>query len=153
VTRRLPVTWFDAMTPPRRPRRSPLPPLPRRPCLRRRRARLRLWFQACRRAFNSLLQLSSIYLSPDPPRQGGSAPTLPDLGSSGVPLYFCSFVRGPRDTYLTLAQAGVPLHSTRMELEDIPFQILQEITNNFSEERKLGEGSFGDVYRVTSAHA
>jgi len=37
-----------------------------------------------------------------------------------------------------------------MELEDIPFQILQEITNNFSEEWKLGEGSFGDVYRAVT---
>jgi len=37
-----------------------------------------------------------------------------------------------------------------MELEEVPFKILQEITNDFSEERKLGEGSFGDVYRAVT---
>ena len=40
-----------------------------------------------------------------------------------------------------------------MELEEVPFKILQEITNDFAEERKLGEGSFGDVYRVTFGQA
>jgi len=35
-----------------------------------------------------------------------------------------------------------------MELEVLPFQVLREITDDFSEERKLGEGAFGVVYRV-----
>ena len=36
-----------------------------------------------------------------------------------------------------------------MDLEDeIPFQILREITDGFSEERKLGQGAFGVVYKV-----
>ena len=30
-----------------------------------------------------------------------------------------------------------------MELEDVSFQFLQEITDGFSEERILGEGAFG----------
>jgi len=31
--------------------------------------------------------------------------------------------------------------------DDIPFQFLREITDNFSEERKLGQGAFGVVYK------
>ncbi|CAL4994030.1 unnamed protein product [Urochloa decumbens] len=31
--------------------------------------------------------------------------------------------------------------------DDVPFHILREITDDFSEERKLGEGSFGVVYK------
>lgn len=30
---------------------------------------------------------------------------------------------------------------------DLPFELLQGITNNFSEERKIGQGGFGDVYK------
>ncbi|CAL4994009.1 unnamed protein product [Urochloa decumbens] len=37
-----------------------------------------------------------------------------------------------------------------MEPEDVTFQFLREITDNFSEERKIGEGSFGVVYRGTT---
>ena len=35
-----------------------------------------------------------------------------------------------------------------MDAEDIPFQILQEITDGFSEGRILGQGAFGVVYKV-----
>ena len=36
-----------------------------------------------------------------------------------------------------------------MDSEDeIPFQILREITDGLSEERKLGQGAFGVVYKV-----
>ena len=35
-----------------------------------------------------------------------------------------------------------------MEPEDVTFQLLEEITDGFSKERKLGEGAFGVVYRV-----
>ncbi|CAL5053465.1 unnamed protein product [Urochloa decumbens] len=34
-----------------------------------------------------------------------------------------------------------------MELEDVTFQFLREITDDFSEEQKLGEGAFGVVYK------
>ncbi|KAJ1265022.1 hypothetical protein BS78_08G046200 [Paspalum vaginatum] len=34
-----------------------------------------------------------------------------------------------------------------MELEDVTFQLLEEITDGFSEERKIGDGAFGVVYR------
>ncbi|TVU50753.1 hypothetical protein EJB05_02142, partial [Eragrostis curvula] len=34
-----------------------------------------------------------------------------------------------------------------MEPEDVSFQILKEITNGFSELLKLGEGTFGEVYK------
>ncbi|XP_039778253.1 putative receptor-like protein kinase At4g00960 [Panicum virgatum] len=34
-----------------------------------------------------------------------------------------------------------------MELEDLSFQFLREITDDFSEKRKLGEGAFGVVYK------
>jgi len=34
-----------------------------------------------------------------------------------------------------------------MELEDVSFQFLQEITDGFSENRILGEGAFGVVYK------
>ena len=40
-----------------------------------------------------------------------------------------------------------------MELEDLSFQFLQEITDGFSEERVLGEGTFGVVYKVRFVHA
>ncbi|KAF8655107.1 hypothetical protein HU200_061240 [Digitaria exilis] len=30
----------------------------------------------------------------------------------------------------------------------IPFHLLEEITNGFSEERELGSGAFGKVYMV-----
>ena len=30
----------------------------------------------------------------------------------------------------------------------LPFSILQSITEGFSEERKIGEGGFGEVYKV-----
>jgi len=39
-----------------------------------------------------------------------------------------------------------------MDAEDIAFQILREITDGFSEERKLGQGAFGVVYRVRIGH-
>ncbi|XP_066358030.1 cysteine-rich receptor-like protein kinase 7 [Miscanthus floridulus] len=34
-----------------------------------------------------------------------------------------------------------------MEPEDLTFQLLQEITDDFSEERRIGAGSYGDVYK------
>lgn len=40
-----------------------------------------------------------------------------------------------------------------MELEDVTFQFLREITDDFSEVRKLGEGAFGVVYKVRVGHA
>jgi len=40
-----------------------------------------------------------------------------------------------------------------MEPEDLTFQLLQEITNDFSEERRIGAGSYGDVYKVRLEHA
>ena len=39
-----------------------------------------------------------------------------------------------------------------MELEDVSFQFLREITDGFSEERILGEGAFGVVYKVRFGH-
>lgn len=42
----------------------------------------------------------------------------------------------------------VTLLNAAMEPEDVTFQFLQEITDGFSENRKLGSGSFGVVYRV-----
>ena len=39
-----------------------------------------------------------------------------------------------------------------MDAEDISYQILREITDGFSEERKLGQGAFGVVYRVRIGH-
>lgn len=35
-----------------------------------------------------------------------------------------------------------------MEPDDVTFKLLQEITDGFSNERRLGEGSLGVVYRV-----
>jgi hypothetical protein len=35
-----------------------------------------------------------------------------------------------------------------MEPEELTFQLLREITDGFSKERKVGEGAFGAVYRV-----
>jgi len=39
-----------------------------------------------------------------------------------------------------------------MELEDVSFQFLREITDGFSENRILGEGTFGVVYKVRFGH-
>jgi len=33
---------------------------------------------------------------------------------------------------------------------NLPLALLQDITGNFSEERKIGEGGFGKVYMVRS---
>jgi hypothetical protein len=33
--------------------------------------------------------------------------------------------------------------------EDLPFQFISEITDDFSEERRLGEGAFGVVYKAS----
>jgi hypothetical protein len=43
------------------------------------------------------------------------------------------------------------LYSTEIgnELENVTFQLLEEITDGFSEKRELGRGSFGVVYRVS----
>jgi hypothetical protein len=30
------------------------------------------------------------------------------------------------------------------------FKLLQEITNNFDEDRRLGNGAFGEVYKVST---
>ena len=35
-----------------------------------------------------------------------------------------------------------------MDPEDISYQYLREITDGFSEERKLGQGAFGVVFKV-----
>jgi len=35
-----------------------------------------------------------------------------------------------------------------MEHPDLTFRLLEQITDKFSEERKLGQGAFGTVYRV-----
>lgn len=40
-----------------------------------------------------------------------------------------------------------------MEVEDVTFQFLREITDDFSEEQKLGEGAFGVVYKVRFVYA
>ena len=39
-----------------------------------------------------------------------------------------------------------------MELEDVSFHFLREITDGFSENRILGEGAFGVVYKVSFGH-
>jgi hypothetical protein len=44
------------------------------------------------------------------------------------------------------------LQDIAMELEDVSFQFLQEITYGFSEERILGEGAFGVLYKVRFGH-
>jgi hypothetical protein len=40
-----------------------------------------------------------------------------------------------------------------MELEDVTFQLLRQITDDFSDERILGRGAFGVVYKVKTYHA
>jgi len=37
--------------------------------------------------------------------------------------------------------------------EDLSFQFIREITDDFLEERILGEGAFGVVYKVRLGHA
>jgi len=39
-----------------------------------------------------------------------------------------------------------------MELEDVSFHFLREITDGFSENMILGEGAFGVVYKVRFGH-
>ena len=38
------------------------------------------------------------------------------------------------------------------EPHNVPFKYLRNITNNFSDERLLGEGGFGTVYKVRLNH-
>lgn len=40
------------------------------------------------------------------------------------------------------------LHHLEMPPKIMPLQFLEEITDNFSKERKLGSGTFGNVYKV-----
>lgn len=37
--------------------------------------------------------------------------------------------------------------------DDVSFDFLREVTNDFSEERILGQGAFGVVYKVRFVHA
>lgn len=36
-----------------------------------------------------------------------------------------------------------------MDPTDITFRLLEEITDGFSEERKIGQGAYGTVYKVS----
>lgn len=48
---------------------------------------------------------------------------------------------------------NIKLHCTTMEeLEEVSFQFLRQITDDFSKERKVGQGAFGTVYRVSFRH-
>ena len=40
------------------------------------------------------------------------------------------------------------LHNQRLNLQGLPLKYLREITNDFSDERLLGQGGFGRVYKV-----
>jgi hypothetical protein len=42
----------------------------------------------------------------------------------------------------------IKLQNVTMEPERLTLQYLQEITDGFSEERKLGEGGYGVVFKV-----
>jgi len=47
----------------------------------------------------------------------------------------------------------IKLHCTAMEEpEEVTFQFLREITDDFSKERKVGDGTFGTVYKVRFRH-
>jgi len=39
-----------------------------------------------------------------------------------------------------------------MEPEELTYQLLREITDDFLEKLKVGEGAFGTVYKVTFGH-
>ena len=40
------------------------------------------------------------------------------------------------------------LHNQRLDLQSLSLKDLREITNDFSDERLLGQGGFGRVYKV-----
>ena len=40
------------------------------------------------------------------------------------------------------------LHNQRLNLQGLSLKYLREITNDFSDERLLGQGGFGRVYKV-----
>ena len=40
------------------------------------------------------------------------------------------------------------LHNQRLNLQSLSLKDLREITNDFSDERLLGQGGFGKVYKV-----
>lgn len=44
-----------------------------------------------------------------------------------------------------------PFHGDAPNLHVYGFSVIEEATNNFSYENKLGEGGYGPVYKVTSS--
>jgi hypothetical protein len=42
------------------------------------------------------------------------------------------------------------VHYVSDEPVKMPFKLLQEITNNFGEDQRIGNGAFGEVYKVCS---
>jgi hypothetical protein len=42
------------------------------------------------------------------------------------------------------------VHYVSDEPVKMPFKLLQEITNNFGEDQRIGNGAFGEVYKVSS---
>jgi hypothetical protein len=42
------------------------------------------------------------------------------------------------------------LHGSQLAPQVMPLELLREITNDFSEERRLGSGTFGTVYKASN---
>ncbi|KAL6348094.1 hypothetical protein AAG906_039249 [Vitis piasezkii] len=75
-------------------------------------------------------------------------PTVVSVGIFYI-LCYCFISRKARQKYNTTEEENVENDITTVQSLQFDFGTLQAATNNFSDDNKIGQGGFGDVYKVT----